>query len=236
MYRLAMKLSTKVIFQNSDDRDLFIKLGIISKNHKIAVVSGSGVDLRKFKPVNFNGHQNFLIITRLIASKGIREFVEAARIIKRDHPQVTFTIAGWIDQGEDSISNEELQAWVKEGDITYLGFQADVRDVLNNCSVYVLPSYREGTPVSVLEAMATGRPIITTDTAGCRETVIDGENGFLVEVGKVRSLVEAMNKFILDPSLIISMGERSLELARMKYDVDLVNYEMMCAMDIYDVK
>ena len=199
-------------------------------------MSGSGVDLRKFKPVNFNGHQNFLIITRLIASKGIREFVEAARIIKRDHPQVTFTIVGWIDQGEDSISNEELQAWVKEGDITYLGFQADVRDVLNNCSVYVLPSYREGTPVSVLEAMATGRPIITTDTAGCRETVIDGENGFLVEVGKVRSLVEAMNKFILDPSLIISMGERSLELARMKYDVDLVNYEMMCAMDIYDVK
>lgn len=235
MYRLAMKLSTKVIFQNSDDRDLFIKLGIISKNHKIAVVSGSGVDLTKFKPVKFKGHQNFLIISRLIASKGIREFVEAARIIKRDYEQVTFTIVGWIDQGEDAISNEELQSWVKEGDITHLGFQADVRDALTNCSVYVLPSYREGTPVSVLEAMATGRPIITTDTAGCRETVIDGENGFLVEVGNVRSLVEAMNKFILDPSLIISMGERSLELARMKYDVDLVNCEMMDAMDISDV-
>ena len=235
MYRLAMKLSTKVIFQNSDDRDLFIKLGIISKNHKIAVVSGSGVDLTKFKPVKFKGQQNFLIISRLIASKGIREFVEAARIIKRDYEQVTFTIVGWIDQGEDAISNEELQSWVKEGDITHLGFQADVRDALTNCSVYVLPSYREGTPVSVLEAMATGRPIITTDTAGCRETVIDGENGFLVEVGNVRSLVEAMNKFILDPSLIISMGERSLELARMKYDVDLVNCEMMDAMDISDV-
>jgi len=235
MYRLALKLSSKIIFQNPDDRDLFLKLGVLSKHREVAIVNGSGVDLKKFKPNKFLGQHNFLIIARLIASKGIREFIKAARIIKRDNPNINFTIVGWIDEGKDSIHKEELQGWIDEGIIIYLGFLSDVRPAINECSVYVLPSYREGTPVSVLEAMATGRPIITCDTPGCRETVIDGENGFLVKVANVASLVDAMNKFILDPSLIITMGKRSLELVKIKYDVNLVNLEMMIAMGIEKV-
>src|SRR5690606_24295267 len=116
----------------------------------------------------------------LLGDKGIREYAEAAKQIKSRHPDAVFQLVGWIDENPDAITQVELETWISSGAIDYLGKLDDVRPAIQGCSVYVLPSYREGTPRTVLEAMAVGRPIITTDAPGCRETVVEGENGFLV--------------------------------------------------------
>ena len=231
LYSMAFKLSSKIIFQNNDDRKLVVKLGILKDQQCTSVVNGSGVDLCEFTESKVTKRHNFLIISRLIASKGIREYINAARIIKESDPSVIFTVVGWLDEGKDSIGDNELRGWIEEGLINYLGVLKDVRPAIMECSVYVLPSYREGTPRSVLEAMAIGRPIITTDAPGCRETV-DGSNGFLVPVGDVESLVSAMRRFLDDPALIDVMSLRSLEIVRQKYDVNIVNKDLLNCMDI----
>jgi len=232
LYTVSLKLSSKIIFQNTDDYDLFISLGIVNKDLDIAIVNGSGVDLEEFRVSPFPLGLSFLIVSRLLVSKGIREFVEAARILKKKDPNAQFTIVGWVDEGGDSIKEVEVQEWVDEGVISFLGRLDDVRPALVECSVFVLPSYREGTPRSVLEAMAMGRPIITSDAPGCRETVTNGVNGFLVEVKNVESLVSAMQKFKAQPSLISIMGKCSRALVCKKYDVKKVNVQMMKGMGI----
>ena len=232
LYFLALRFSTKIIFQNNDDHKLFLNLRILKKHSPTLIVNGSGVDLIEYNTAEVTKEHNFLIIARLNVSKGIREFVDAARIIKSTDSNINFTVVGWIDEGDDSISKKELQAWVDEGIINYLGILRDVRPAIENCSVYVLPSYREGLPRSVLEAMSMCRPIITTDAPGCRETVVDGENGYLVRIGDVETLVEAMKKFIANPDLIDTMGARSLKIVKEKYDVNIVNREMLRFMEI----
>jgi glycosyltransferase involved in cell wall biosynthesis len=233
LYRLALKKVTTVIFQNIDDEMVLRDTGIIDGETRSLVVNGSGVDLREYSPEPLPANSpRFLMIARLLGNKGVREYVEAASRVKRRHPGVCFSLAGWIDEGPDSVSNAELTVWVQRGDIDYLGPLKDVRPAIINASTYVLPSYREGTPRTVLEAMAMGRPIITTDAPGCRETVIDGENGFLVPVKSVDALVDAMQKFIDDPELAIHMGKRSRMLAEQKYDVHKVNAIMLREMGI----
>jgi glycosyltransferase involved in cell wall biosynthesis len=238
LYQFALSRASLVFFQNPDDLALFRERGILSKFSPVCLVNGSGVDLNHF-PVSplhsytFAGEGlRFLLIGRLLGAKGVREFVQAAYLIKKTHPNVQFTLVGWIDEGPDSISKTELDAWIKDGSINFLGQLSDVRPAIEDCSVYVLPSYREGTPRSVLEAMSMGRPIITTDAPGCRETVIDGENGFLVPVKNVDALIGAMRKFIDDPGLIARMGARSRQIAEEKYDVHKVNTVMLKAMGI----
>ena len=162
----------------------------------------------------------------------MREFANAAKAVKRYYPDVTFSIAGWIDENPDAISAEELQNWVKSGYINYLGYMENVQTTISNSSVYVLPSYREGTPRTILEAMSMGRPIITTDVPGCRETVIDGKNGFLIPSKNVDLLADAMFKFIRSPDLIFVMGEQSRRLAEKKYDVKKVNAKILVEMEI----
>lgn len=152
--------------------------------------------------------------------------------VKERYPGAKFTLVGWIDQNPDAIAPSELKSWVGTGAVEYLGRLSDVRPAIAEASVYVLPSYREGTPRTVLEAMAMGRAIITTDAPGCRETVIDGENGFLVPVKSVDALVEAMTRFIEDPALAVRMGKRSREIAEEKYDVHKVNAVMLKEMGI----
>ena len=174
-----------------------------------------------------------MLIARLLGDKGVREYVQAARIVKKTHSNITFYLVGWIDENPDAIHQEELDCWVSEGVISFEGKLTDVRPAIEKCSVYVLPSYREGTPRTVLEAMAMGRPIITTDAPGCRETVVDGDNGFLVPVKSVDALVKAMQKFIDDPDLIAKMAKHSREIAIEKYDVDKVNAVMLREMDIH---
>jgi glycosyltransferase involved in cell wall biosynthesis len=172
------------------------------------------------------------MISRLLGDKGVREYAEAALRVKEKYPKIEFVLVGWLDENPDSITQSELDKWVNRGVISFLGKLEDVREVIANCSVFVLPSYREGTPRTVLEAMAMGRAIITTDAPGCRETVIDGENGFLVPVKSVDDLEKSILKFIKQPGLAVSMGKRSREIAEVKYDVKKVNDIMLQEMGI----
>ena len=233
LYRFALGRVTKAFFQNPDDETLFRLLNILSFRTPSCVINGSGVDVSEFDvaplPV---GPPRFLLIARLLGDKGVREYAQAARRIRSAHPGAQCTIAGWIDSNPDAIKQTELDAWVAEGGIEFLGRLSDVRPAIAHSSVYVLPSYREGTPRTVLEAMAMGRPIITTDAPGCRETVVEGDNGFLVPVKSVDALVAAMERFILEPELIPRMGARSRQIAEEKYDVHKVNAVMLREMGI----
>lgn len=187
------------------------------------------------------------MISRLLIDKGIREYVQAARRIKEKHPEARFRLAGPLDPHPAGLPQGELEQWKRESIIDYLGFLDDIRPAVKDCSVYVLPSYREGTPRSVLEAMSMGRPIITTNVPGCRETIhplnggliekgstdiIQGENGFLVPVKDVDKLVCAMQHFIDQPELIHTMGNRSRQIAVAKYDVHKVNAVILRGMGL----
>ncbi|MBV2181862.1 MAG: glycosyltransferase family 4 protein [Castellaniella sp.] len=233
LYRLALRGAHRVFFQNPDDQALFQALHILDPRTPSLVVNGSGVDVARFaqEPVP-GGPVVFLMIARLLIAKGVREYAQAAARLRPEFPQASFQLAGWIDGGPDSIGADELDAWIGAGTLEYLGRLDDVRPALSGCGVYVLPSYREGTPRTVLEAMAVGRPVITTDAPGCRETVVDGENGYLVPVGSSEDLAAAMQRFLHDPHLMQVMGERSRQIAEDKYDVHRVNAEMLRGMGI----
>lgn len=236
LYRFALGRTHKVFFQNPDDERLFRELGIAPEGIPSVVVNGSGVDVTAFPVAPLPGSPLvFLLIGRLLGDKGVREFAEAARKVKALYPEARFHAVGWIDSNPDAIAQSEMEAWVADGTLEFLGKLDDVRPAIAASTVYVLPSYREGTPRTVLEAMAMGRPIITTDAPGCRETVIDGDNGFLVPVQSVDALVEAMLKFIEDPSLAPRMGKRSRQIAEEKYDVHNVNAVMLREMGITPV-
>lgn len=226
LYRIALARSDVIIFQNRDDEALFRQLRLVPAKRESQVVNGSGVDLDHYAPAPLPEGASFLMIARLLRDKGIREFAEAAKRLKSAHPDVPVTLVGDVDPSPDSLSQAELEELVRCG-IDYKGPLDDVRRAIAACSVYVLPSYREGTPRSVLEAMAMGRAIITTDAPGCRETVVDGENGLLVRPRDAADLFTAMQRFIRDPALIAPMGRRSLEIARAKYDVDAVNADLL---------
>jgi len=190
------------------------------------------VDTEYYKPEPFAENLSFLLIARLLKDKGIREYAESATIIKQKYPKISFRLVGWIEDNPASISKKELDLWVKQGIIEYLGKLSDVRPAIAESSVYVLPSYREGTPRTVLEAMAMGRPIITTDAPGCRETVQHGKNGFLVPVKNAPALVNAMEQFIRQPELTEQMGKASRQIAIEKYDVHKVNAVILKTMGL----
>lgn len=228
MYRLAFRYNDAVIFHNRDDRDVMLEAGLLPA-HKAHVVGGSGLDLNLFpqKPLPTNKPVRFLMISRLVASKGVPEYVAAARMVKREFPDVIFDLVGPVDPHPRAIPLVEVRAWQDEGVIEYHGEQKDVRPFLEACSVYVLPSHAEGTPRSVLEAMSTGRAIITTDTRGCRETVKDGVNGFLAPLKDVSAIADAMKRLIRSPDLIARMAQESRRYVQEKYEVGGVNAEML---------
>ena len=233
LYRAALRRCRKVFFQNPDDIQEFKERGLVRVD-KIVRVYGSGVNLEYFREVPVKeGPVSFLLIARLLKEKGIYEYVEAAREVKAKYPQAIFKLIGWdLGSSPSAIGQEELEKWRKEGIVEILGETEDVRPFIADCSVYVLPSYREGTPRTVLEAMATGRAIITTDTPGCRETVIEGVNGLLVPVQDAEGLASAMEKFIAQPELVGKMGRESRRLAEENFDVHRVNAEINRAMGI----
>lgn len=228
LYKHALARVDKVFFQNPDDQALFRDLRLLPACTPSVVVNGSGVDVSKYSVIALPlSDIHFLLIARLLGDKGVREYAMAAERIKTNYPSVQFSLVGWIDENPDAIKQAELDVWVQRGVLDCYGRLQDVRPAIEQCSVYVLPSYREGTPRTVLEAMAMGRAIITTDAPGCRETVIDGENGFLVPVKSVDALVTAMERFIIEPDLAVRMGERSRQIAEEKYDVHKVNAVMI---------
>jgi glycosyltransferase involved in cell wall biosynthesis len=238
LYAQALKHADKVFFQNPDDLKLFHTMKLLTPQKATVVVNGSGVNVEDFDvldlPINEQGNvkASFLLIARLLADKGVREYAQAARIIKEKHPEVEFHLVGWIDENPSAISQQELDQWISDKTLTYWGKLSDVRPAIAASSVYVLPSYREGTPRTVLEAMAMGRAIITTDAPGCRETVMNGHNGYLVAVKSVEELVQTMYYFIEDSKLIEYMGKCSREIALNKYDVNRVNEHMLSEMGI----
>ena len=182
-------------------------------------MNGSGVDLLRFRPTPLPRAPIFLIVARMLRDKGIREFCEAAAEVKRTYPQARFRLVGWFDTDNPrAISPDELNAWCANGAAEFRGHVEDVRTEMAQCRVYVLPSYREGTPRTVLEAMAMGRPVITSDAPGCRETVRHGWNGYLVPVRDASALARAMISFLSVPDLADEMGANSRSLVESKYD------------------
>lgn len=233
LYRAALRRNQRVFFQNPDDLAEFRRLRLLARADQAIRINGSGVNLDYYAPAPpVVAPVSFLMIGRLYREKGIHEYIEAARILKQRFPQARFQVVGAIDSNPSAIRPQELAAWQREKLIEHTGWVDDVRPHLRAASVYVLPSYREGTPRSVLEAMAMARPIITTDAPGCRETVVHGQNGFLVPIKNAQALAEAMELFVRAPSMIPKMGDQSRRLAETKFDVHSVNRVMLAVMGL----
>jgi glycosyltransferase involved in cell wall biosynthesis len=234
LYGFAIHHARAVFVFNRDDKAEMLRRHIVRPDHTVIQVPGSGVDLAHYphQPVP-EGPPVFLLIARLLRDKGLGEYAEAARLVRARYPDCRFRLLGPVDPNPSGISPSELNAWRDEGVIDYLGETRDVRPHLQRSSVFVLPSwYREGLPRTILEALATGRAIITTDAPGCRETVIAGENGFLVPVRDAGAVAEAAMRFAEDPALAVRMGERSRALAEAHFSVERVNGLLLAAMGL----
>jgi len=235
LYRIAFKCADTVIFQNPDDLNEFTEMKLLRRD-KCRQVNGSGVNMYKFEPASLPKKLTFFMLSRIMYSKGIKEYLHAAREVKSKYPDTRFMLLGAIEYIHDSLTMDDLKSYIDEGVIEYFGETHDVASYYRECSVYVLPSYREGTPRTVLEAMAMGRPVVTTDTPGCRETVVDGVNGFLVPVQDSEALAKKMEWFIENHNEIEKMGRASYKLCREKFDVRKVNMEMLKYMNIKKIE
>lgn len=225
LYKAGFSCADVAVFQNNDDKEQFVKEKLVNKN-KCAVVNGSGVNTEKFSVAPYPETITFFMLSRVMYSKGIREYLAACEIVKEKYPFVRCMLLGACEGIQDSIAPETLKEYVDRGIIEHFGETDTVADYYKQCSVYVLPSYREGTPRTVLEAMAMGRPIITTDAPGCRETVIDGKTGFLVPIQNADAVAEKMIEFINSPELVEQMGMESRDYCIEKFDVNKVNKDM----------
>ena len=223
--RVSLRHAQRVIFQNPDDQDAFVRLGLVRAG-RAEVVGGSGVDLAHFRPVPLPaGPLTFLLIARLLRDKGLREFAAAAGAFKQDHLSARFVLVGPEDPSPGAVRRSEVDAWVRDGLVEYRGEVRDVRPEIEACHVYVLPSYREGMPRTVLEAMAMARAVITTDVPGCRETVVDGWNGLLVPARDEAALADACRRLAENEEFTRLAGIRSLELVRERFDASQVAQE-----------
>jgi glycosyltransferase involved in cell wall biosynthesis len=226
LYRMATAKADAIAFQNPDDLAEFVAAGCLADTSKAFLINGSGVDVGHFQPVPLPDAPIFLMLTRLIRAKGIDEYADAANLLRKDIPDARFLLAGPLESGPDAFSDAEVRSWSERG-LKYLGSVDDVRPLIARCSVFVLPSWREGTPRSVLEAMAMARPIITTDTPGCRETTRDGVNGRLVPVRDFVALANAMRDLAADPEERRRMGQVGRRVAEDRYAVEKVNAALL---------
>lgn len=230
-YRYSMRKCPAVFFQNEDDERLFRRYHIITKQ-KTVRLHGSGVNLERFQVMPLPDKPAFLCISRLIRDKGVMEYLEACRMLKQSHPEVRCMLVGPYDSNPSAIKPEELAPYVESGVVEYFGEQKDVRPYLAQASVFVLPSYREGTPKTNLEAMACGRAVITTDAPGCRETVRDGVNGLLVLVRDSKAVYQAMNRLVENPEMLVHMGRQGRKQAEEIFNVRFVNEKICETMEI----
>lgn len=231
LYRFSLDRAHQVIFLNKDDLAEFVVARLVHEE-KAVNLGGIGVDLSDW-PVTPAHVQpvTFLLAARLLREKGIVEYAEAARLVKAHYPEVRFVLLGGLDPNPGGFSQAEVQSWAEEGLLEWPGHVA-VKPWLSKASVFVLPSYREGIPRSTQEAMAMGRPVITTDAPGCRETVEEGVNGFLVPVRHVQVLADAMLRFVQNPSLIETMGRESRRLAEANFDVRKINARLLKILEV----
>ncbi len=235
LYWIALKCTNRVYFLNNDDKQCFEKYLVSPKKTKR--IFGIGIDLEKFFPVEHSkGNLMFLFVGRLLVDKGIKEFIEAAKIISAKYSQARFVIVGGADENPASLSSEEIAEYAKTTAIKFVGIQADVRPYLMECSALVLPSYREGMPVSPMEAMASSRAVILTDVPGCRELIIrkspsdtldngvfEGRNGYMVEKGNSQAIAKAMIDLIENPHKIEAMGKEGRKFAEQFLDCNKIN-------------
>ncbi len=232
-YRLGMKKAPACFFQNKDDLAVFVSHKIV-KPELVTMLNGSGVDTVRFAPSALPEKPAFLCISRLIRDKGVGEYLEACRLLRQRHPDVRCMLVGPFDTNPSAISPEALQSYLDDGSVEYFGEQKDVAPFLAATSVFVLPSYHEGTPKTVLEAMACGRAVITTDAPGCRDTVAHGLNGLLVPIRDAGALAGVMECLLQSPEQIPAMGAQGRKLAESKYDVRLVNNVIIQTMNIQE--
>jgi len=240
LYKISLANSHKIFFQNLEDSELFIKNRILTKNN-LDILPGSGVDLEYFSnsPMLKNKHLRFILISRMLWDKGIGEYIDAIKIVKKQYPNVEFCLLGFVDiDNKLSISINQINEWVSDGLINYLGMRDDVRDEIKKSDCVVLPSYyREGTPRILLEAASIGRPIITTDNVGCRDVVENNFNGYLC---KPRDAIDLSKKILnminLDNNLRQEMGHRSRLIAEKKYDEKIVISKYLNCIDDSEIK
>lgn len=225
LYLAGLACADVIFFQNGDDEAEFRQRGLLPSRARIVRINGSGVHLGRYAPAPLpDGPMRFLLVGRLITDKGVREYIDAAAQLRAVHPQARCDLVGPLDDNPASLTAAELAQAVSAGAIQYHGATQDVRPYIRDCHVFVLPSYREGTPRSVLEAMAMGRPILTTDAPGCRDTVVPGENGLLVPVRDADSLARAMIDLCEMPrDALRRFGLASRARAESVYNVALVN-------------
>jgi glycosyltransferase involved in cell wall biosynthesis len=235
LYRFSLSRSSKVFFQNKDDKHLFVAEKLV-RPEIVDLLPGSGIDLKKFSVAPFKATAScrFLLIARLLWDKGVGEYVEAARILRAKYPDIEFAILGFLDvQNPAAISRDQMNLWIGEGVIIYLGQQDDVRAEIAAADCIVLPSYREGTPRSLLEAAAMGRPIVTTDTVGCREVVDDHINGFLCKVKDTDDLALKMEAiYHLSPLERLEMGLAGRRKVEQEFDEQIVIRKYLEAIEI----
>ncbi len=224
MYRYLFQFPEKVFFQNKDDLQYFIRQGLV-KEEITALLPGSGVNINYFYPAPFARNRTFvfLLAARLIQDKGIREYAEAARILKKQHLNAQFWLVGFKDDSPFGIDESTLQRWKEEGLVDYKGSTDTIRDVIRLADCVVLPSYREGTPRSLLEAASMGKPLVATNVPGCIEVVENGVNGFLCESHNAEDLASQMAQMmLLDDEALEKMGRASRQKIENTFDENLV--------------
>ena len=226
LYRFAFRFPARVFFQNADDRQLFLDNGLVAERIT-DLVPGSGIDTRKFRPAAAFGRRQpfvFLMIARVLYEKGVAEYFEAARLVRAAVPGTRVQLLGGVDEsGGVGVKRAVLDEWLAAGHVEYLGTSDDVAAHLAQADCVVLPSYREGTPKTLLEAAAMGKPLVTTDVPGCRETVQNGVNGLLCEVRNAPDLAAKMRQILALPDEALQvMGRASRRLAEEKFDERLV--------------
>jgi glycosyltransferase involved in cell wall biosynthesis len=233
LYRPALRGAKGIFFQNQDDVTVFRQNGILTHEARIVLSRGVGVDTARFAVAPLPPPPLvFLLVGRLLEAKGLQEYAAAARILKKRYPKIRFQILGPPEQGLGSVSLDTVRAWETEGHIEYLGQTDDVRPCLAAAHVLVLPSWREGTPTSIMEGMSMGRPAVVTDAPGCREVVRDGVNGRLAPLRDAGALAATMENFILNPEEIAVMGAAAREFAVKECDAELVAGQMLMEMGI----
>lgn len=235
LYRTALNQAERVFMLNPDDKKMFVEKGMVSVD-KVQLLNGIGLDLSHYTVTPApSAPICFILVARLLREKGVFDYIEAARRVKAMHPEVRFILLGSVDVNPSSISETEVNDWVMHKLIEWPGHVEDVRKWIAMASVFVLPSYREGLPRSTQEAMAMGRPVITTDVPGCRETVTDKVNGFLVPVRDPSALADAMIKFVREPRLVGEMGAAGRAHAERLYDVHRINRIVLQTMQVGNV-
>ena len=232
LYRKGISKDDIIAFQNNDDLQFFKRKGILRKS-KYRITPGSGINLETFPYTDASADPlKFIFVGRLIEAKGIRLFIKAAQSIKERFSDVEFIVAGKVDKGNpNAIQEDEINTLMQQGVVNFLGHVPNIEHYVRNSSVFVLPSmYREGVPRSILEALSIGRPIITTDNVGCRETVVPLYNGVLIPKNNVDALIDGMEYFCKNREAIVEFGKNSHKLAEEKFDITIVNRIMLDAL------